>query len=192
MTWLIVGLLLFLGAHSVRIVADDWRAARLAAWGEGRWKGLYSVVSIAGLVLIVWGYGQARATPIDLWQPPQAMRHLASLLTLLSFILLAASHVPGSRLKARLGHPMVLGVKLWAAAHLLANGRLADVLLFGAFLLWAVIDFRSARARDRAQGLVRPPGRLSRDALVVVIGGLAWLVFAKYLHVPLIGVNPFG
>jgi uncharacterized membrane protein len=189
---LIAGLVLFLGAHSVRIVADDWRSARLAAWSEGRWKGLYSLVSLAGLVLTVIGYGMARATPLDLWQPPVFTRHLASLLMLVSFILMAAVYVPGTRIRARLGHPMVLSVKTWALAHLLANGRLADVLLFGSFLAWAVLDFRAARARDRRDAVVRPAGPVSRDALAVVIGVAGWLVFALMLHAWLIGVQPFA
>ena len=189
---LVAGLLIFLGLHSVRIFADDWRTARLAQWGESRWKGLYSLVSIAGFVLLVWGYGLARATPIDLWQPPVFTRHLASLLTLPAFVLLAAAYVPGTRIKARLGHPMILGVKLWALAHLLANGRLADVLLFGGFLVWAIFDFRAARVRDRQAGLVLPPGRASRDLLALAAGLAAWVVFALFLHGWLIGVRPFG
>lgn len=188
----LIGLILFLGVHSVRIVADDWRSARIAQWGEGAWKGLYSVASLAGLVLLVWGYGQTRATPIDLWQPPVFTRHLASLLTLPAFILLAAAYVPGTRIRARLGHPMVLGVKLWALAHLLANGRLADLLLFGGFLLWAVADFRAARARDRREGVVRTAGPASRDAIAVLVGVGAWAAFAFVLHGWLIGVMPFA
>lgn len=188
----LIGLILFLGVHSVRIVADDWRSARIAQWGEGAWKGLYSVVSLVGLVLLVWGYGQTRAAPIDLWQPPVFTRHLASLLMLVSFILMAAVYVPGTRIRARLGHPMVLSVKTWALAHLLANGRLADVLLFGSFLAWAVLDFRAARARDRRDAVVRPAGPVSRDALAVVIGVAGWLVFALMLHAWLIGVQPFA
>jgi uncharacterized membrane protein len=188
----LIGLILFLGVHSVRIVADDWRSARIAQWGEGAWKGLYSVVSLVGLVLLVWGYGQTRAAPIDLWQPPVFTRHLASLLTLPAFVLLAAAYVPGTRIRARLGHPMVLGVKLWALAHLLANGRLADLLLFGGFLLWAVADFRAARARDRRDGVVRTAGPASRDAVAVLVGVGAWVAFAFALHGSLIGVMPFG
>jgi len=130
MTLLILGLIVFLGLHSVRIFAEDWRSARIAQWGEMRWKGLHSLGSIIGFALIIWGYGLTRATPIDLWQPPIFTRHLAALLTLPAFMLLAAAYVPGTRIRARLGHPMVLSVKLWALAHLLANGRLADVLLF--------------------------------------------------------------
>ena len=141
---LVLGLVLFLGVHSVRIVADGWRTQTLARMGEMPWKGLYSLVSAVGLALIVWGYGLARQQPVVLWVPPIGMRHAASLLTLIAFILLAATYVPRNAIKARLHHPMVLAVKAWALAHLLANGMLADVLLFGGFLAWAVLDRASA------------------------------------------------
>lgn len=192
MTALILGLLLFLGAHSVRIFADGWRSRQLARLGEGKWKGLYSVVSAIGFVLIIWGYGLARADPVLLWSPPLWTRHVAALLTVPAFMLLAAAYVPGTRIKARLGHPMVAGVKLWAFAHLLANGTLPAVVLFGAFLVWAVADFASARRRDRRAGTVYPPGSLVRDALAVVAGLVAWAAFAFLLHGWLIGVRPFG
>jgi uncharacterized membrane protein len=149
MTVLILGLLLFLGAHSVRIFADGWRARQVARLGEGKWKGVYSVVSAIGFVLIVWGYGLARADPVFLWSPPLWTRHVAGLLTVPAFILLAAAYVPGNRIKAKVGHPMVAGVKVWAFAHLLANGTLAAVVLFGAFLVWAVAEFASARGGGR-------------------------------------------
>ncbi|MBA3902545.1 MAG: hypothetical protein C0522_02540 [Rhodocyclaceae bacterium] len=126
MTLLLLGLLLFLGTHSIRIVADSWRADRVAHLGENHWKGLYSLASAAGLALIVWGYGLARAEPVALWAPPGWTRHLAALLTLPAFILIAAAYVPGNRIKAAIGHPMVAGVKIWAIAHLLSNGNLAD------------------------------------------------------------------
>jgi uncharacterized membrane protein len=120
------------------------------------------------------------------------MRQIASLLTLPAFVLMAAAYVPGTRIRARLGHPMVLGVKLWALAHLLSNGRLADILLFGSFLVWAVACFRAARARDRRDGVVRPVGPVSRDAIAVAVGVAGWVVFALFLHGWLIGVAPFG
>jgi uncharacterized membrane protein len=153
---------------------------------------VYSLLSIAGFVLLIWGYGLSRAAPVDIWQPPVFTRHLASLLTLPAFVLLAAAYVPGTRIKARLGHPMILAVKLWALAHLLSNGRLGDVLLFGGFLVWAVFDFRAARARDRQAALVRPAGSAARDVVAVVVGLAAWAVFAMFLHGWLIGVRPFG
>ena len=192
MTLLILGLVIFLGAHSTRIFAEGWRGAQLSRLGEKGWKGLYSVVSLVGFVLLVWGYGVARQDPVPLWTPSIGMRHLASLLTLVSFIFLAAAYVPRNAIKARLGHPMTLGVKVWALGHLLANHTLADLLLFGGFLVWSVLCFRAARARDRAAGTVRPAGTAAGTALTVVVGVGAWVVFALWLHGPLIGVRPFG
>ena len=133
MVILVLGLVLFLGVHSVRIVADGWRTQMRARLGEGAWKGLYSVVSIVGLGLVVWGYGLARQEPVVLWNPPVAMRHMASLFTLVAFVLLLAAYVPRNVFKARLHHPMVLAVKTWALGHLISNGNLADVALFGGF-----------------------------------------------------------
>ena len=189
---LILGLVLFLGVHSVRIVADGWRTQMRARLGEGAWKGLYSVASVVGLVLVVWGYGLARQQPVVLWNPPVGMRHAASLLTLIAFVLLAATYVPRNAIKARLHHPMVLGVKVWALAHLLSNGNLADVLLFGSFLLWAVLSFRAARQRDRAQGTVYAAGSAAGTAATVVVGAAAWASFAFWAHAWLIGVAPMG
>jgi uncharacterized membrane protein len=192
MTLLILGLFLFLGVHSVRIVADGWRSRVLARRGEALWKGAYALLSLAGFALIVWGYGAARAQPVLLWAAPTWTRHLAALLTLPAFVLLVAAYVPGNAIKARLKHPMVLGVKLWALAHLLANNTLADLLLFGAVLAWAMFDFRSARQRDRAQQIAYAPGRAGPTMLAVVVGLAAWAGFAFWAHAAWIGVRPFG
>ncbi|MCL4764321.1 MAG: hypothetical protein KJ018_21505 [Burkholderiales bacterium] len=192
MTLMVVGLLVFLGSHSVRIFAEDWRSARLAAMGEAKWKLAYSVVAIAGFVLIVVGYGQARLDPVPLFSPPVWTRHLAALLTIPAFVLLAAAYVKGTRIKAAVGHPMVAGVKIWAFAHLVANGTLADVVLFGAFLAWAVVDYLAARRRDRAAGTVYAVGPVARNVVAVATGLVAWAAFAFWLHGPLIGVRPFG
>lgn len=192
MTALVIGLLVFLGAHSVRIFAEEWRGRQIARLGPQRWKGVYSVVSLAGFALIVWGYGMARAEPLLLWTPPVWTRHLAALLTLPAFVLLAAAYVPATRIKAAVSHPMVLGVKIWAVAHLIANGTLADALLFGSFLAWAALDFQAARARDRAAGTRYVAGPIARDAAAVIIGLAAWAAFAFWLHASLIGVRPFG
>lgn len=189
---LLLGLIAFLGAHSARIVAERWRARQIARYGLGRWKAIYSIVSVVGLVLIVWGYGLARTDPVVLWQPPAWTRHLAALLTLAAFVLIAAAYVPGTHIKAKLRHPMVIGIKLWAAAHLIANGTLADVLLFGSFLAWAVFDFKAARARDRAAGVQYAPTGAARDVVAIAVGLAAWIVFALYLHAWLIGVRPFA
>lgn len=192
MAWLILGLVLFLGAHSVRVFAEDWRTRVLARVGSNAYKGLYSLASAAGFALIIWGFGQARQQPVLLWSPPAGLRHAAALVTLLAFVLLAAAYVPGNAIKARLRHPMVLGVKAWALAHLLANGMLAHVLLFGAFLLWAVLDFRAARQRDRANPVAQAPGRAGPTAAAVLVGTLAWAAFAFWAHGAWIGVRPFG
>lgn len=152
MAILIIGLALFLGIHSVRIVAERWRQAQIARVGGNAWKLGYSVLSAAGLALIVWGYGLARTAPVVLWTPPTGMRHAAGLLTLIAFVFIAAAYVPRNHIKARFHHPMVLGVKAWAVAHLLANGSVADLLLFGSFLAWAICAFIAARKRDRLAG----------------------------------------
>jgi uncharacterized membrane protein len=156
------------------------------------WKGLVSVLSLAGFALLVWGWGMARQMPVVLWQPPVGMRHAASLLTLLSFVLLAAAYVPGNAIKARFHHPMVLGVKTWALAHLLSNGNVAHVVLFGSFLAWAVLLFIASRRRDRREATVYAPGRLAPTLVTVVVGVAAWAVFAFKLHGMWIGVRPFG
>ncbi|MBK7002736.1 MAG: NnrU family protein [Rhodoferax sp.] len=192
MAYLIFGLVLFLGVHSVRIVADDWRTQTRARMGEGAYKGVYSLLSLIGFGLIIWGFGVAREAPVLLWVLPVGMRHAASLLTLVAFVLLAAAYVPRNGIKARLHHPMVLGVKAWALAHLMSTGSLAHVVLFGGFLVWAVLDFISARKRDRAAGTSYPAGSLAATAATVVVGGVAWAAFALWLHGLLIGIRPFG
>ena len=189
---LILGLIVFLGAHSTRIVADGWRTAQVKRLGLGAWKGIYSLVSLAGFVLIVWGFSLARQQPVVIWTPPFAMRHVAALLMLIAFVLLAAAYVPRNSIRARLHHPMVLAVKTWAFAHLLANGRLADLLLFGAFLAWAVVCYIAEKKRDRAAGTQYPAGTAGATAATVVVGIVAWALFAFWLHGVLIGVRPFG
>ena len=143
-------------------------------------------------MLIVWGYGVARGAPVVLFSPPVWAKHVAALLTIPAFILLVAAYVPGTRIKRAVGHPMVEGVKVWAFAHLLANGTLADVVLFGAFLVWAIVDYIAARRRDRAAGTVYVVGPITRDMVAVVVGLVAWAAFAFWLHTVLIGVRPFG
>lgn len=192
MTLLILGLILFLGTHSARVFGEGPRTALRSRLGELGYKGAYSVASLAGLVLIVVGYGATRESPQIVWIAPIWTRHVAALLTLLAFVLLAAAYVPGNAIKARLHHPMVLGVKVWALSHLLANGMLADILLFGGFLLWAVLSFRAARGRDRAAGTVYPVGRAGPTLVAVGVGVVAWAVTAFWAHGVLFGVKPFG
>ena len=190
MSLLVLGLVLFLGIHSVSIIAPAWRDAQVAQRGEKAWKGLYTLLSLAGFALMVYGYGLARQSPTVLYSPPAAMRHIAFLLMLPVFPLLFASNLPG-RIKTAAKHPMLLATKLWAVSHLLANGTLHDVLLFGAFLAWAVADRISVKRRP-----VRPtPGLPARPVndVIVVVGGLAlYVVFLLWGHRWLIGVSPMG
>ena len=192
MTILILGLVIFLGMHSIRIFADERRTALCARFGEQAWKGAYALISLAGFALIIWGFGLARQEPLVVWSPPTAMRHIAALLTALSFVLLAATYLPRNGIKASLHHPMLLGVKVWALAHLLANGTLADLILFGSFLVWAAFCFRAARQRDRAASTLYPAGTMGGTLASLAVGLLAWAVFAFWLHGLLIGVRPFG
>jgi len=189
---LILGLILFLGGHCLRFAAPGWRAGCIVRIGEKAWKGWFTLAALIGFAMIVWGYGQARAEPVVLWTAPIWTRHLLGLATLVGFVLVAAAYVPGNHMKAALVHPMVLGTAVWAGAHLLVNGSLAGLLLFGAFLIWAVIDFVQARRRDRMAGAVLMPGTLVGDTKAVAIGAVAWAAFAFYLHGVLIGVRPFG
>ena len=192
MSILIFGLVLFLGIHSVRIFADDARSRFIAKRGAGAWKGVYSLVSGVGLAAVIWGYSMARAQPVVLWAPIPGMRQLAALLVLLAFILMAAAYVPGNALKARLHHPMVLSVKLWALAHLLANHTLASLLMFGGFVLWSVLSFRAARQRDRTAGTAYAPGRTLPTVVTVLAGAAAWFAFAFWVHGAWLGVRPLG
>ena len=188
MTLLLIGLVLFLGIHSVSIVAEDWRQRTMRRIGMGPWKGLYALISLAGFVLSVYGYGIARQDPIVLYTPPVWTRHLALLLLLPVFPLIFAAYLPG-RIKATMKHPMLAATKIWALAHLLANGTLADVLLFGGFLAWAIADRISFKKRTQPDLRTAPPSKYN-DVIAVVIGLVVYAAFAKWLHFYLTGVYP--
>ena len=177
MSLLVVGLVLFLGIHSVAIVAPAWRDAQVARRGEHTWKGIYSLASLAGLVLLIYGYGAARQSAVLLYAPPPALRQLSLLLMLPVFPLLFAAYLPG-RIQRAAKHPFLLGVMLWAAAHLFSNGTLADVLLFGAFLVWAVADLISVQRRAVPHKVPGAPPGAFNDG-VAIVGGL--LVYAGFL-----------
>ena len=192
MAILVAGLLLFLGAHSMRIVAPEWREGVIARLGNGPWRGLISVLSLLGFVLLIQGYDAARLHPVSVYEPPVWLRHVSVLLMFVAALFAAASLVPRNAIRARMGHPLVLSVKTWALAHLLANGTLADLLLFGTFLVWAVIDFASARRRDRANGTAYPEGALGNTLVTIVLGAAIWAAFAFWLHARWVGVSPLG
>ena len=188
MIYFLLGLIVFLGVHSISIVAPNWRDAMLARMGEGAWKGLYSVIAIVGFVLLVWGYGQARMEAVVLYDPPVWTRWIAAVLMLPVFPLLLAPYFPG-RIKAALKHPMLVAVKIWALAHLIANGTSADVLLFGGFLAWAVLDRISLKRRPQRPIRTLPP-KVFNDVITVVLGLALYFLFMHWLHARWIGVSP--
>ena len=191
MPLLIAGLVLFIGVHSVAIAAPSFRTRTIQRMGEGAWKGLYSLISLAGFVLICYGFGLARQAPVVLYSPPTWLRHLAFLVMLPVFPLLIAAYLPG-RIKTAAKHPMLAAVKFWAFAHLLANGSLADVLLFGGFLAWAVVDRISVKRRAMPQVLrTAPPGPWN-DAIAVVLGLAVYALLIGWAHVRLFGVSPLS
>jgi uncharacterized membrane protein len=189
----LVGLLLFLGIHSVSILAPRWRVATVSRLGEKRWKGIYSLAAAIGLALLVAGYGLARREPILVYSPPPALRHLALVVMLPVFPLFLAAYLPG-RIRTAARHPLLLAVKFWALAHLLANGTLVDLLLFGGFLAWAVADRISIRRRSLAEAHEVPaaPAAPYND-LLALLGGLAlYAVIVLWAHRRLIGVSPLA
>ena len=202
MTWLILGLVLFLGAQSTRIFAEGWRTKTIEGWGEKPFKGIYALVSLLGFYALIVGYAQVRLEPVVIWQPPIATRHVSVLLMLFASILLVTTYIPANHFKVRLGHPMVLSVKVWALAHLLSNGNLADLILFGAFLAWSVMNFKSARARDRIQAEMQAQVSLesaqaaspqtSATLITVGVGAVLWGLITFVLHARVVGVSPLG
>lgn len=191
MTVLIAGLVLFLGLHSIRFTADGVRSRFIEQRGIKSWRALYSVVSGIGFVLIIWGYSLSLKRPVVLRDPWPWERELAGAIMFASFVFLTAAYVPRNHFKAWVGHPLVFGTALWAVAHLVCTRTAADVLLFGGFLGWALLCYRSLRARDRAAGVQPAPGQAARSAIAVVVGAALWALFAFWLHARLIGIGTF-
>lgn len=189
MSQLIAGLVLFLGMHSASIVALPLRD-RLAAKSELGWKALYGIVSLVGIVLIVRGYAAARLDPVVLYAPPVWLRHLAAVLLIPVFVLFLAPYLPG-RIKRVTKHPQLVAVKLWALAHLLVNGTLADVILFGSFLAWAVADRISLKRRP-VREVPAAPESAANDVILVIVGLSLYVATVLWLHRLAFGVSPFG
>jgi len=187
---LILGLAIFLGVHSVSITNRDFRNRMVERLGEKPWRGVYSIISLIGFALIVWGYVLARAEPVLLYVPPLWLRYVALALLVPVFPLLIAANMP-SRIGVAAKHPMLLATKLWALAHLLANGMLADVFLFGAFLAWAIAD-RIAVKRRQPQSQTAAPASATNDVIVVVAGLAIYAAFLLWLHAWAFGVAPIA
>ena len=192
MLQLLIGLALFLGVHSVQSLAPDARQRARQQWSALGYKAVYTALSLLGLYLIVQGYGLARLNPVVLWTPPRGMQHATILLMWFAMVFLVASYVPANHIKSKLRHPMTLSVKVWSLGHLLSNGNLADVALFGGFLLWSVLVFRAARQRDRMSMQSAPEGKILGTLIAAVLGTGVWAAFLMGgLHLWLVGVMPF-
>jgi uncharacterized membrane protein len=192
MAILILGLVIFLGLHSTRVISESGRERAIARIGEGPWKGIYSLASVIGFVLIVWGFARARYDAPQLWTPPAGARHITMLLMLVALVLLASSHFKRSHIAVIVHHPMLWSVLLWSAGHLLANGSAADLVLFGAFLVWSAVDLVSSYARDRRNAVVYPAPRLPATGGAVVVGLVLYAALLGGLHLWLFGVSPLA
>jgi uncharacterized membrane protein len=188
---MILGIVLFFGVH-ILTTRRDLRARLIASMGEGAYKGLYSLASLAGLALMVWGFAAYRsAGMIEIWFPPAAFKHITEALMLPAVILVAASYIRG-RIYTTLKHPMLAGIKLWATAHLLVNGDLGSIILFGSFLAWAVFDRISLKRRADAGAPPIPVGGTGNDLIAVAVGVVAYLALGFVFHPVVIGVPVFG
>jgi len=188
MIWLILGIVVFLGIHSVRMVAPEFRQSMIEKLSLGGWKGIYTLITFSGLILMVWGFSQARLDPIYVYEPPSFLRHLAHGLIWVAFVSLAAAELPVGRIKATLKHPMITGIKIWAFSHLLVNGDLASVLLFGSLLAWSIWNRIAVKRRG---GEVLVAGPIGNDIIAVAAGTAIYAVIAFWAHGWLIGVPLF-
>jgi uncharacterized membrane protein len=188
---MILGLAVFVAPH-VFVTRRDARAAAIARMGEGPYKGLFSLVSIVGVILIGWGFARYRATGwIEVWSPPTWTRHVTVALVWPAIVMIVAAYIPGN-IKRILKHPMLAGVKLWALAHLISNGDLGSILLFGGILAWAVFDRISLKSRTDAGGPPIPVGGPGQDVIAVIVGTLVYLALGFWFHPWVIGVPVFA
>jgi uncharacterized membrane protein len=188
---LVVGLIIFFCLHSVRLVAPQWRESSMASHGAMRWKMRFGMVTLIATAFIVMGYMQVRLEPVWLWFPPVWTRHLAGLLVLVALFFVGSALVPNTTMKKKVGYPMLIAVKIWAFAHLISNGTLADVMIFGSFLIWSIVSFAVYRRRDRKAGVVRDQeSGVQFDLAAFTFAMVSWFAIAFYLHQAIIGVSP--
>lgn len=188
---LVIGLVIFFCLHSVRLVAPQWREKSMAAHGAMRWKMRFGMVTLIATAFIVMGYMQVRLEPVWLWFPPVWTRHLAGLLVLVALFFVGSALVPNTTMKKKVGYPMLIAVKVWAFAHLISNGTLADAIIFGSFLVWSIVSFAVYRRRDRKAGVVRDQeSGVQFDLAAFTFAMVSWFAIAFYLHQAIIGVSP--
>ena len=190
MAVLIIGLILFLGVHSIRIFAESWRTQQIERLGKGKWMSRYALVSLLGFVLIVIGFGQAREEGVMIWTPPIWTWHITITLMLVAFIFITAAYVPHNAVKAKLKDPMILGVKTWALAHLISNGSLAGMVLFGSFLVWAVLNFSACKRRRATEQAPALTSSAKMTVVTLLVGVVTWALMAMVIHKYLIGIAP--
>ena len=187
---LIVGLAIFFAVHSVRLLIPDWREMAVTKAGLMSWRVRFGMLSLLSLGFIFMGYGQARLSPIWLWFPPVFMPHVTSFIMFVTLFFFCSAMVPKTTLRRITGYPLYLAVKLWAIAHLLSNGNLADVLLFGSFLIWAIVSFAIFRRRDRKAGVKAEESSIRFDLIAFGFAGVSWFAIVVFFHKAVIGVSP--
>ncbi|WP_394182443.1 NnrU family protein [Marinomonas posidonica] len=190
MLMLVVGLVIFICVHSIRVVAPNWREVHLEKTGLVQWRTRFILLSVLSLALIVLGYQKMRLEPIWLWFPPIVVQHISSLVMLVALFALGSAMVPKTTLKSKMGYPFLISVKLWAFAHLMSNGTLADVILFGSLLVWSVVSFAVYRRRDRRNGVIREDGGVQYNLVAFVFAMVSWFAIVFFLHKVVIGVSP--
>ncbi|MGR0278376.1 NnrU family protein [Marinomonas dokdonensis] len=192
MLTLLLGLVLFFALHSIGLLAPNWRQASMARHGVIRWRVRYSMASLLAIAFIIMGFQEARLAPTWVWFPPQWTRHASALLMLLALFCVGSSFSPNSTLKSKMGYPLLLAVKLWAFAHLLSNGALAEILTFGSFLIWSIVSFAVYRRRDRLAGVTYKTtgSSLVPNFFSLSFAMISWFVIASYLHEMVLGVSP--
>lgn len=190
MLMLVVGLVIFICVHSIRVVAPNWREMHLEKTGLVQWRTRFILLSVLSLALIVLGYQKMRLEPIWLWFPPIVVQHISALVMLVALFALGSAMIPKTSLKSKMGYPFLIAVKLWAFAHLMSNGTLADVILFGSLLVWSVVSFAVYRRRDRRNGVVREEGGVQYNLMAFVFAMVSWFAIVFFLHKAVIGVSP--
>ena len=188
---LVIGLVVFFCLHSVRLVAPHWRETIMQQHGAMRWKIRFGMITLLSTAFIVMGYLQMRVEPVWLWFPPVWTRHLAGLLVLVALFFAGSALVPNTTMKKKMGYPMLIAVKIWAFAHLISNGSLADVMVFGSFLVWSIVSFAVYRRRDRKAGVIRDfESGVQYDLAAFAFAMVSWFAIAFCLHQAIIGVSP--